>query len=471
MIKNEHKEVVSFPTLTIPLTYIGKGVHRKVKKKLKIDPNKLFSPAFIPYLTDKSSIQIYFGGAGSGKSVFLARRTIMDMLAGKRNFLIVRKVFGTLRDSFFAELEKAAYDLGVSKYFKFKVAPMEVYCKTTGRKAIFRGLDKAEKIKSITVKKGILTDIIIEEATELTEPDFDLLDTRLRGACDVAKRITILFNPIHKGHWLYTRFFLGKFPDKAKLVEYEDTFPYVDYSTGSPVEKVGVVNILIHKTNHWDNDFLTNEDRVKFESWKETNQHKYEVYALGNWGVLGDIIFPDFEIRDLTGAIDGIDSDCIFDGLDLGWFPDPHAYVMCALWGGRVYVFLERTGYRATAGEIADQIKPICKKRSVFCDTNEPRTMHKLGDKYEIDIHPVTKWGGNNESAIEWFHNYDIVVDYRCKTLIAQLQEYTYQKDKNGHSISKPCEGRGRNGHHDLISAMFYAFNYQIAGSRVTKIT
>jgi phage terminase large subunit len=469
MIKNEHKDVVSFPTLTIPLTYIGKGIHKKAKKKLKIDPNKLFSPAFIPYLTDKSSIQIYFGGAGSGKSVFLARRTIMDMLAGKRNFLVVRKVFGTLRDSFFTELEKAAADLGVTKYFKFKVAPMEIHCKTTGRKAIFRGLDKAEKIKSITVKRGILTDIIIEEGTELTEPDFDLLDTRLRGKCDVAKRITILFNPIHKGHWLYTRYFAGNYPDEAKLVTYDIAFSYTDLSEGVPKRVDGVRRVLIHKTNHWDNKFLAPEDRVRYESWKKTNPHMYNVYALGNWGVLGDIIFPDFEKRDLSGVAKHFDE--LYDGLDFGWNPDPFAYVVCGMRGDYVYVFLEEEGRRTTTEQIATQIKPHCGYRDVYCDTNEPRTMVELNDRFGINTHPVTKWSGNNETAIAWFHKRKIIVDYRCKTLISQLEEYSYQKDKNGHTISKPCEGRGKNGHHDLISAMFYAFNYQIAGSRVTKIT
>jgi phage terminase large subunit len=97
--------------------------------------------------------------------------------------------------------------------------------------------------------------------------------------------------------------------------------------------------------------------------------------------------------------------------------------------------------------------------------------MTELNDRFGINTHPVTKWSGNNETAIAWFHKHKLIVDYRCKTLIAQLEEYSYQKDKNGHTISKPCEGRGKNGHHDLISAMFYAFNYQIAGSRTTKIT
>jgi phage terminase large subunit len=42
---------------------------------------------------------------------------------------------------------------------------------------LFKGCDNSEKIKSIA---GI-TDIIIEEATELTEDEFSQLDLRLRA--------------------------------------------------------------------------------------------------------------------------------------------------------------------------------------------------------------------------------------------------------------------------------------------------
>lgn len=46
-----------------------------------------------------------------------------------------------------------------------------------GSSFLFKGLDDSEKIKSIT---GI-TDIVIEEATEITQDEFTQLDLRLRA--------------------------------------------------------------------------------------------------------------------------------------------------------------------------------------------------------------------------------------------------------------------------------------------------
>jgi phage terminase large subunit len=459
-IKNYHQKFDKFPTIAIPLGYVGTGINRKVKK-LKIDTKEFFNEAFVPAVADRTAIQIYFGGAGSSKSVTIAKRTILDMLAGQRNFLIVRKVYGNLKDSFYNELKKAANANGVSEYFTFKKSPLEIVCRN-GKMAVFRGLDDPEKIKSITVEDGIITDIIIEETTELTEPDYELLDTRLRGECDVPKRTTILFNPIHKGHWLYERFFEGRFPEDAKEVRYDEEIEF--YNPLTEQMETGVQSVLIHKSNHWDNRFLTDKDRIKYEGYKNSNPHMYNVYTLGNWGVLGDIIFPNIEVRDLTGVAKQMHQ--LYDGLDFGFAPDPSAVVTVGIKGKCIYVFQEETGRKQRYSEIIDMVKRNCGGRSVYADTNEPRTLLEM-EEAGIDVHPVRKWKGNNQTAIMYCQGFTFVVDYRCKVLLAQLQSYSYQKDKNGKSIDKPNESeRTSDGHHDVIQAVFYALNEQINGSR-----
>lgn len=459
MIAPNHPRYKTYPTLKIPLMYVGYA--KKKRKVLKIDTGKFFSDAFIPALADKTSVQIYFGGAGSGKSVSIAQRTIIDMLAGARNFLVVRKVKETLKDSFFSELQKAAENLGVDKYFKFTTSPLQIVCKINGTMCIFRGMDKEEKVKSITVRKGIITDIIIEEATELNEPDYEMLETRLRGYCKVPKRITILFNPIHDGHWLYKRFFEGKFPEDQKKVVYEDHFEYVDRSDPlNPKLVKGVRHISIHKSNHWDNKFMMPEDRIMYESWKETNIHMYNVYALGNWGVLGDLVFPDFEIRDLSK----VSFTKVHDGMDFGWYPDPTAYVNSAKNGKVLYILNESGGHKDLTEEIAKMIRPLCGSRPVGCDYNEMRTIAGLKE-LGINTFPVKKWKDNNKHAIEYIKNFKLVVHYECKELIRELRSYVWEKDKDGKHTGRPADG---NDHY--IQAVFYAYNDLINDYRKTYI-
>lgn len=64
-----------------------------------------------------------------------------------------------------------------------------------GSEFIFSGMDDAEKIKSIS---GI-TDIVIEEATELSLDDFTQLNIRLRPDVD-CPQIYLMFNPISKAN-------------------------------------------------------------------------------------------------------------------------------------------------------------------------------------------------------------------------------------------------------------------------------
>lgn len=472
MIKTEHKTYTSYPSLLIPVSCCGstKNQQRKDKKtrkaikKIRYELEYFLSDAFIPMVADQTAIQIYYGGAGGGKSVSVALRTIIDMLAGKRNFLIVRKVHGTLKDSFYAEMKKAARALGVSRFFRFTVSPLEITCKLNGRKAIFRGMDDHEKVKSVTVDDGIITDVIIEEATELSEEDFDLLDTRLRGLCDVSKRITILFNPIYQEHWLYKKFFAGRFPDHAVLCTYTDPFDFIDPTGDKPVVVKGEKGVVIHKSTHWDNKFLMPEDHAKYESYKLTNTYMYDVYTCGNWGVLGDIIFDRYQIRDLTKVAK---TAITFEyGMDLGWNPDPYSFIVCALRGEFIYIFKEKGGIQRTSREIKREITPMLGDNVCFCESADGRTygeLEALG--MGTNLTKVTKWPDNNSHAIQYCQNYEIIIDYRCVEFIHEIKTYAWQKDKEGKSIRKPVDS---NDHY--IQAMFYALNRQINSYRKTYI-
>ena len=60
---------------------------------------------YLPYLNCDKRIQIFYGGSSSGKSFFLAQRTVLDNLKGM-NYLICRNVANTIRKSIFNEIVK-----------------------------------------------------------------------------------------------------------------------------------------------------------------------------------------------------------------------------------------------------------------------------------------------------------------------------------------------------------------------------
>lgn len=78
-----------------------KQKHRVRSVTVQIDPNAV-NAVFRPLIDCKKRYLVLYGGAGSGKSFFLAQRYLLRLLAGGHNILAVRKVARTNRDSTFA---------------------------------------------------------------------------------------------------------------------------------------------------------------------------------------------------------------------------------------------------------------------------------------------------------------------------------------------------------------------------------
>lgn len=136
----------------------------------------------------KKRYVILKGSAGSGKSVDTAQNYILRLMQDKgRNLVCVRKADITNRDSTYAELTGAIYRMFgnyAERYWTMNTSPLMITFKPNGNKIIFRGVNdekQREKLKSITFQKGKMTDVWIEEATEITQSDFEIIDDRLRG--------------------------------------------------------------------------------------------------------------------------------------------------------------------------------------------------------------------------------------------------------------------------------------------------
>ena len=90
----------------------------------------------------KKRFNFIYGGAGSGKSVALADTIIIDLESPeKNNWLILRKVATSLKDSCYTLLLNRLSEFELLDDFKITKQPMEIISKRTGNRAIFYGLD------------------------------------------------------------------------------------------------------------------------------------------------------------------------------------------------------------------------------------------------------------------------------------------------------------------------------------------
>lgn len=72
------------------------------------------------------------------------------------NTLVVRKVFATLRDSCWSDLQWACARLGVSHLWRFTASPLGAVYEPTGQQIFFRGLDDPMKLASISCPVGYI---------------------------------------------------------------------------------------------------------------------------------------------------------------------------------------------------------------------------------------------------------------------------------------------------------------------------
>jgi phage terminase large subunit len=214
----------------------------------------------------KGRYRVVKGSRASKKSTTAALWLIAHISATPgANALVCRKVFSTLRDSAYAQLRWAVARLGVEAYWQCSVSPLEMTYLPTGQKIYFRGLDDPLKLSSITVSVGSLCWCWVEEAFELSEEDFDLVDDTIRGEMSgdkLYKQITITFNPWF-ATWLKRRFF----------------------------DAEGEPDILAMTTTYKCNEWLDSADRARFERMAIESPRRYRVAGLGEWGVVGGSVF------------------------------------------------------------------------------------------------------------------------------------------------------------------------------------
>lgn len=408
---------------------------------LNID-RQIFNRAYLPYLfKDTPRTQIFFGGSSSGKSVFLAQRAVLDVAQGGRNYLVVRNVQKTLRLSAFNEISKAISRFKLSRFFNINKSDLIITC-INGYQVLFAGLDDVEKIKSITPAKGVITDIWVEEGTETKREDVKQLGKRLRGITPggIKKRLTMSFNPILQDHWICSDYFV-QWQDGAQ--RFEDR------------------NVSILKTTYKDNKFLEPDDVYELEN--ESDKYFYEVYTLGNWGVLGHVIFRNWRVEDLSKVRGAFDRHK--NGLDFGFGGHP-AGLAHTHWDKtrkRIYFLDEIYDYELTNDMLAERVKKIVGRQFVVCDSAEPKSIKELKN-FGVNAIGAKKGPDSVNFGIQWLQRQEIIVDPGCQNVINELRKYKWKEDRNGVVLPVPID---RDDH--LIDALRYAYEDQMLERRGSR--
>ena len=382
---------------------------------MKLSLQDIVGKGYADYWNTKKRYRVCKGSRGSKKSKTTALNMILRLYEfPESNGLCVRRYSNTLRDSVFSDLKWAIHKLGLDAYFECTVSPMQITRISTGQKILFRGLDDGLKITSISVDKGVLCWVWIEEAFEISnEDDFNKLDMSIRGEVPDGyfKQITLTFNPWSATSWLKKRFF-----DEID----DDTFT---------------------KTTTWQcNEWLDESDRNIFLKMKANNPRRYRIEGDGEWGIAEGLIYENYEVRDFDvdeiRQIPGIKSAF---NLDFG-FTDPNAFV-CEMVDNTdmvIYIFDEWYQCGVTNKTIAAKIKEMgYGGQIIVCDSAEPKSIAELQEE-GIKAEPSRKGKDSVNHGIQLIQNYKIVIHPKCVEFYKEISNYCWMKDKNGKLTDKP---------------------------------
>lgn len=359
------------------------------------------------------------GSAGSGKSVDTAQHYILRLMKDKgRNLVAMRKSDITNRDSTFAELTGALYKMFGDKYDKYwqvNKSPLMLTFKPNGNQIIFRGMNddrQREKLKSITFPRGKLTDVWLEEATEFTQADLEIIDDRLRGELPEGQfyQIRMTFNPVNKSHWIKKVFFDRRDPD-----------------------------VLTHSSTYLQNRFIDEAYHRRMERRKEVDPEGYQIYGLGEWGEIGGLILHNWDVADISLNLNDYDDVAI--GQDFG-FNHANAILLLGIKDDDIYILNEVYCFEKDTSEIIPlaQEADIPMNKEMWCDSAEPDRI-KMWKNAGYRAKAVDKGGsqGSVKAQIDWLKGVvskdkavkrKIHVHPQCVNTIKELQQWKWKHDE-----------------------------------------
>lgn len=379
---------------------------------LTIRPS-VFLPTFLPYVEDYTHrYEIYWGGRASGKTVFIVQKLLLKSLKEKRFILLMNKQTAGIKDKVWKELVDAIDFFKLTKYFNFNKSEFRATCLINGSEFRCMGLDEPEKAKALSN----VSDVYLDELTQFTQDDFELLDGSLRSKrYKIPLQLIGSFNPISKANWVYTYFWF----DKGQIPN----------------------NTFIHHSTYKDNKYCDASYIERMEEMKLRNPTRYKIEAEGEFATLDKLVYNNWNVEDFDYTTKRGITLC---GLDFGFSNDTSAFVASILdqENNELWVFKEWGDVGKTNPELAEIITSLgFSKSTIIADSAEQKSIEELRRDGLYRVRASVKGPDSIIHGIQKLQQYRIIVHPSCNEIITELQNYAWQKDKQTNEyLNKPID-------------------------------
>ena len=329
-------------------------------------------------------IIFYYCGRNQNKTITIARKTFPAVRSSvMRDFLDILKSADLYREE--------NHNKSNSEYI------------LNGNLVEFISMDQPQKIRG---RKRDLA--FLNEANELTFEDWQQIVFRTNG------RIILDYNPSDTFHWIYDR-----------VIPRDDADFY--------------------QTTYRDNPFLDQTIIDEIERLKETDEHYWRVYGLGERGTNRAQVFQFTTIQQIPAQ-----AKFLSYGLDFGFTNDPSALVGCYQEGNNLYFQEMIYSTNLTNQDLDREFRKleIGRYDEIFGDSAEPKSIEEL-HRMGWNIKPTAKGSDSVNAGIDMLKRYKIHI--LGANLMKEMENYKWMEDKNGNLLNKPEDKWNH-----LIDAMRY---------------
>lgn len=359
------------------------------------------------------SVFIIRGGQGAGKTVSILQLIIQSLLSSEKEATVLSSELSKMKRTVIRDYKKIAKDWGIIQDdtdFNRSESKQEL---VNGSYIDFLGADVND------IGKGFRRDILyINEADKLD------VDTAVQFVSRAGLTL-IDYNPD-------SRFWGDDYVNENNLITL--TFEDNEYLSASEVK-----SILDYKTKGFFNPKLPypeifDDQNIKNKYWA----NKWKVYGLGLVGSLDGVVFQNWQV------IDNIPEAAKNTGygLDFGYTNDPTALVnRYTLDGAPIFdEVIYQTGLQNFEICKLALIRGISKTAKGFADSSEPKSIDEIRGQ-GFNLKPVRKGRDSINYGIQLLQKHEVFyVTRRSINLIKELENYTWDKDRQGNAMNKPID-------------------------------
>ncbi len=379
------------------------------------------SPKQKQLFLSRAKYTAYGGARGGGKSWALRRKLILMCIRYPGlKCLLLRRSYGELRyNHILPLLSELSFAVSYSETNKLISFPNGSTIKV-GYMA-----DDGDTLQY----QGLEFDVIaVDEATQITEYQFNILKACLRGNNGNPKRMYLTCNPGGVGHGWVKRLFIDK--------NYRDGERPEDY--------------LFIQATVFDNTALLEADPEYVSQLQSLPPALREAWLYGSWDIFSGQFFTELsDGTHITGDFDMPQVCRITGGLDYG-FDAAALVLLCADAYGRLTVFREFIKSDLTLSAAAREVARVCSDLNVDYIAASPDLWNRRQDSgisgYETmmradgmppliraDDRRIAGW-----RAVRELLSTDMYISDKCPELIRCMTSLTYDKNRPEDCSDKP---------------------------------